>query len=196
MAGQAFFDRIPATSNDEAEKCQALYDEWAETYDQDLTHASHGYVGPMEAAKVIAQNSTRSGQVVLDAGCGSGLSGLAVRAAVGSDTIIDGIDISTGMLEVAAKKGVYRKLDPADLSKPIAIPDDSYDVVVCVGTLVSSLIAKRLTRTTGSFHAPASNILILDREWHFDLYSLCLRHMLTHLPIAFRLEDTLDPYLL
>ena len=135
MAGQAFFDRIPATSNDEADKCQALYDDWAATYDQDLTHASHGYVGPMEAARVIAQNSTRSEQVVLDAGCGTGLSGLAVRAAVGSDTIIDGIDISTGMLEVAAKKSVYRRLEPADLSKPIAIPDDSYDVVVCVGTL-------------------------------------------------------------
>ena len=135
FAGQAFFNRIPATFNDEAEKCQSLYDDWAQTYDQDLTDASHGYVGPAEAAKVIAQNSRRSGQLVLDAGCGTGLSGIAVRSVVGSDTIIDGIDISSGVLEVAAKKGIYRKLEPADLSKPIAIPDGSYDVVNCVGTL-------------------------------------------------------------
>lgn len=135
MAGQAFFDRIPATSNDEAEKCQALYDDWAKTYDQDLTHASHGYVGPTEAAKVIAQNSTKVEPLVLDAGCGTGLSGLAVRSAVGPDAVIDGIDISAGMLEVAAKKGIYRKLEPADLSKPIAIPDNAYDVCLCVGTL-------------------------------------------------------------
>jgi predicted TPR repeat methyltransferase len=135
FAGQAFFDRIPATTNDEAAKCEALYDDWAQTYDQDLTDASHGYVGPAEAAKVIAQNSTKNGQVILDAGCGTGLSGLAIKSAVGPDTIIDGIDISNGMLEVAAKKGIYRKLEPADLSKPLAIPDNVYDGVVCVGTL-------------------------------------------------------------
>ena len=135
IAGQAFFDRIPAATNNEAVKCQELYDEWAETYDQDLTDASHGYVGPAEAAKVIAQNSTKNGQVVLDAGCGTGLSGLAVKSAVGPDTIIDGIDISKGMLEVAAKKGIYRKLETADLCKSLAIQDNVYDVLVCVGTL-------------------------------------------------------------
>ena len=135
FAGKAFFDRIPATTNDEAAKCQELYDDWAQTYDEDLTHESHGYVGPAEAAKVITQNSRKSGQVVLDAGCGTGLSGLAVTSAVGPDTIIDGIDISNGMLEVAAKKGIYRKLESADLSKSLAILDNVYDVVVCVGTL-------------------------------------------------------------
>lgn len=134
-AGKAFFDRIPATANDEAEKCQALYDEWAKTYDEDLSDASHGYVGPFQAAKAIAELSKKDGQTVLDAGCGTGLSGVAVRTALGPSAVIDGIDISTGMLEIAAKKNVYRELQPADLSKDIAIESDKYDVVVCVGTM-------------------------------------------------------------
>lgn len=134
-AGQSFFNRIPAFSNVEAGKVQALYDDWARTYDDDLTHESHGYVGPVNAAKVIAENSVKEGQVVLDAGCGTGLSGVAVRDIVGSTTVIDGIDISNGMLEVAREKGVYRNLKTADLSKKIEIEDAKYDVVVCVGTL-------------------------------------------------------------
>lgn len=134
-AGKSFFDRIPATTNDEAEKCRALYDDWAKTYDDDLTDASHGYVGPVQAAKVIAELSKKDGQTILDAGCGTGLSGLAVRDALGSSAVIDGIDISPGMLELAAKKDVYRNLQPADLSKAIAMTSDTYDVVVCVGTM-------------------------------------------------------------
>lgn len=136
-AGQAFFDRIPATGDDEAEKCRALYDEWAKTYDQDLTDPSQDYVGPANAAKAILEASGNNidGAVILDAGCGTGLSGLAVRGVGGPNTTIDGIDISTGMLEVAARTGVYRKLEPSNLAESISMPDNTYDVVVCVGTL-------------------------------------------------------------
>lgn len=136
-AGQAFFDRIPATGDNEAEKCRALYDEWAKTYDQDLTDPSQDYVGPVNAAKSILEVSSNSidGAVILDAGCGTGLSGVAVRNVCGPTAIIDGIDISTGMLEVAAKTGVYRKLEPANLAESINLPDNTYDFVVCVGTL-------------------------------------------------------------
>lgn len=136
-AGQAFFDRIPATGDNEAEKCRALYDEWAKTYDQDLTDPSQDYVGPTNAAKAIieARDKDIDGAVILDAGCGTGLSGIAVRGAGGPNTTIDGIDISTGMLEVAAKTGVYRDLKPANLAESIDMSDETYDVVVCVGTL-------------------------------------------------------------
>lgn len=135
IAGQAFFARIPKTHN-EAESCRELYDDWALTYDQHLGDASHGYVGPVEAAKAIVQNiGTTSDLTILDAGCGTGLSGIAVREALGDGAIIDGIDISPGMLEIAAQKSIYRKLDAVNLSERIAIDDSSYSAVVCVGTL-------------------------------------------------------------
>ncbi|KAK5164011.1 uncharacterized protein LTR77_010102 [Saxophila tyrrhenica] len=135
QAGQAFFDRIPSQSNAEADKCRDLYDEWASAYDQDLQHESHGYVGPQEAARAVAKHGVKDGLAVLDAGCGTGLSGVAVKEVVGADVVVDGVDLSTGMLEVARKKNVYRKLEAADLSKPLGIEDGAYGAVVCVGTL-------------------------------------------------------------
>lgn len=112
-----------------------MYDDWASTYDKDLTDDSHGYVGPVEAAKAISQHCGEGDLLILDAGCGTGLSGVAVKNNVNNRVIIDGIDISTGMLEIARQKDVYRKLAPADLSQAIDISDNSYDVVVCVGTM-------------------------------------------------------------
>lgn len=136
-AGQAFFDRIPANHNDAAEQCRTLYDEWADTYDNDLNDPSQGYMGPANAAKAIANAGgfDNDRPVILDAGCGTGLSGIAVREIGGPKVTVDGIDISTRMLDIAKTTGVYRKLDPANLSEPLEIATDAYDVVVCVGTL-------------------------------------------------------------
>ena len=138
-AGQVFFDRIPANADStSAAQCRVLYDQWASTYDRDLTDPSQGYVAPANAAKAILSHNHqgRDGRsTILDAGCGTGLSGIAVRDALGSEVIIDGIDVSSGMLEIASKANVYRRLEIADLSQPLSIPNEVYDVVVCVGTL-------------------------------------------------------------
>ena len=138
-AGQGFFDRIPTTDGpNSASACEVLYNEWAATYDQDLTDPSQGYVGPVNAAKEISSNidaATREQAIVLDAGCGTGLSGIAVRDALGPSATIDGIDISTAMLQIATKTNIYRSLDTANLSQGLSISDRTYDAVVCVGTL-------------------------------------------------------------
>jgi ubiquinone/menaquinone biosynthesis C-methylase UbiE len=42
------------------------------------------------------------------------------------------------MLKEAAKTGLYRDLQPADLSRAIAYNDNKYDVVVCVGTFTQA----------------------------------------------------------
>ena len=49
--------------------------------------------------------------------------------------MIDGLDLTEGMLKVARGKGVYHDLAVADLTQPIEHPDGSYDVITCVGTL-------------------------------------------------------------
>lgn len=115
--------------------CRDAYDSWATTFDEDVLGPSQDYVAHTYVAEAvkgtIADITTAE---VLDAGCGTGLSGAAVVEA-GARTV-DGVDLSPGMLKVAAKRGIYRRLGTADLSK--AIPDTrdaSYDVVVCVGTL-------------------------------------------------------------
>ncbi|KAI5363155.1 Putative methyltransferase type 11, S-adenosyl-L-methionine-dependent methyltransferase [Septoria linicola] len=112
-------------------ECKALYEEWAETYDNDVLEGQ-AYVGPMmTAAAVKAANGRVEGEC-LDAGTGTGLCAVALHQA-GARTI-DGIDISEGMLKVAERTKVFRNLKPVDMSKPIDIADNKYDVVTCVGT--------------------------------------------------------------
>ena len=70
---------------------------------------------------------------MLDFGCGTGLSGEALREA--GFTVIDGWDVSQGMLDVAAEKGVYRRLVRTDPeAAPPAAPGD-YDAVVATGVI-------------------------------------------------------------
>jgi predicted TPR repeat methyltransferase len=71
---------------------------------------------------------------ILDAGCGTGLSGKALLAA--GFITIDGIDVSRRSLEIARMTGAYRTLRAIDLQRlPLPIPDDLYDGLTCVGVL-------------------------------------------------------------
>src|ERR1700744_1765347 len=129
-AGNPYLARAYALAD--PDEARALYDEWADTYDTELTDATQGYVGPVLAAQTVVEAGGVDGEI-LDAGCGTGLVGVAL-ADRGARTI-DGVGLSPGMLEKAKATGVYRRLAPADLSRPLPVPADSYDVVVCVGTL-------------------------------------------------------------
>jgi predicted TPR repeat methyltransferase len=111
---------------------RALYDEWAKDYDRDLADASQDYVAPGVAADTVVRVAG-AGVTVLDAGCGTGLVGAALHAR--GVAVIDGVDVSPGMLEQARATGAYRSLEPVDLTRPMPTAADLYDVVVCVGTL-------------------------------------------------------------
>lgn len=129
-----FLQSIHAVSS--PDECGAIYDEWAKTYDIDVRHAGVDYVGPtMTAHAVVAADGNIMGSV-LDAGCGTGLVGVALSQAGAKN--IDGIDISPGMLEVARRTGVYNDLSIVDMSKVIEKQDQSYDVITCVGTFTEA----------------------------------------------------------
>lgn len=131
---QSFLRSIHAVSN--PDECGAIYDEWAKTYDIDVRHAGVDYVGPtVTAHAVVAADGNIAGSV-LDAGCGTGLVGVALAQAGARN--IDGIDISSGMLDVARRTGVYSDLSVVDMSKVIPKREQSYDVVTCVGTFTEA----------------------------------------------------------
>jgi predicted TPR repeat methyltransferase len=161
-AGNPLIERAYALTD--PEEARALYDEWAGTYDDDLAAESQGYVAPAVAAETVARTAGVDGDI-LDAGCGTGLVGIEL-AALGAVTI-DGVDLSPGMLERAKATGAYRRLAPADLSRPLPAPADSYDVIVCVGTLTHGHVGPaafgefvRLARPGGTIVAT-----VLDDIW-------------------------------
>jgi len=141
------------TSVDEA---RALYNEWAATYNQDLAHPSHDWVAPSLTAAALLEFFSktelgRGGEAleILDAGCGTGIVGAALASQSAAKNVqleIDGIDLSTGMLDVARKTGAYRRFDIIDMSQPLTIKDRSYDGVICVGVLTKGHVGPGVLR--------------------------------------------------
>jgi ubiquinone/menaquinone biosynthesis C-methylase UbiE len=112
----------------------STYDEWAKNYNQDVEKEE--YVAPRVAAENLVKHldsQNISEAKILDAGCGTGLVGEALLN-LGAKQI-DGIDLSPGMLEVAERTGVYKSLSVANLAEQLEIAPESYDAVICVGTM-------------------------------------------------------------
>jgi predicted TPR repeat methyltransferase len=71
--------------------------------------------------------------VVLDAGCGTGLCGSLVRDLC--RTLI-GVDLSTKMLAHAQQRGCYDELQTAELGAFMRSRPRAFDAIVCADTLV------------------------------------------------------------
>lgn len=109
-----------------------LYDDWAGDYDRDL--ANWGYEAPVVASGKLRALADDPAAPVLDAGCGTGLTGRALQTA-GFQTI-DGIDLSEDSLAIAARTGIYRHLLPVDFSAlPSPLEAGAYGAVFCVGVM-------------------------------------------------------------
>lgn len=106
-----------------------VYRDWAETYDADV--AERGYATPGRIAETLAGVLSRTAPI-LDFGCGTGISGAALRQA--GFTTIDGTDITDAMVDLARPKSLYRKLW---VGEPGAVPAEpgTYDAIVAAGVV-------------------------------------------------------------
>ena len=145
---------------DGQDETRALYADWAQTYDEDLVKKLD-YCGPEELAGLIAARAADPDGAILDAGAGTGLVGQSL--AKRGFTTIDGIDLSPDMLDVAGRKGVYRTLSVADMTKRLPVADGAYQVVTSCGTFthahVGPVAFDELVRVTapGGLFMPAIN---------------------------------------
>ncbi len=111
------------------EETRDFYDRWSQVYDEELSE--NAYSQPTRCALAMAMQLSDRDAPILDAGCGTGLSGLALAAA--GFTWIDGCDFSPGMIEKAKKLKLYRSLFIADLNRTLAVPDATYGGLAAVG---------------------------------------------------------------
>jgi len=100
------------------------YDRWAEIYD-----AEDNPLIRLEERHLPGLLGLIPGQAVADIGCGTGR--WALRLA-GQGGRVTGLDFSEGMLEKARQKGAGLDLSflHHDLTKPIPLPDRSFDLVL------------------------------------------------------------------
>lgn len=117
----ALLERAYAIDSDAASR--ALYRDWAETYDTTMIDGLR-YLSPATVAQLLDAHLSECAAPVLDVGCGTGLAGQSLFER--GFTTIDGLDLSPEMVQVAARRGVYRAFISADLHQTLPMADASY----------------------------------------------------------------------
>jgi predicted TPR repeat methyltransferase len=138
----------------------AYYDAWAGRYDADLV--DWAYAAPTVVAAALLDH-VPDAQVVLDAGCGTGLVGAALRSA-GFTGALHGIDLSEESLRIAREAGAYTVLETADLQLPLAFDDDSFDALSCVGVMTYVPDVERCWREFSRVVRPTGVVVVTQRE--------------------------------
>ena len=126
-----FLDHAYGTEGTEATR--QLYDEWAESYDAEVSE--NGYATPERVSRALHAIAPDATAPLLDFGCGTGLSGLALRLA-GFQTI-DGADLSADMLALAREKGLYRDLWQVDPEAGDPFEAGRYPLITAIGVIGS-----------------------------------------------------------
>ncbi|MCB4805516.1 putative TPR repeat methyltransferase [Methylobacterium brachiatum] len=109
----------------------ALFDGFAASFDHKL--ALLDYRAPsLVAAAVDAAHGPGADLIVLDAGCGTGLCGPALRAHARE---LVGVDLSGRMLDKARQRGCYDRLNAGELTRHLGDRPAAYDLVVSADTL-------------------------------------------------------------
>jgi predicted TPR repeat methyltransferase len=140
------------------------YDEWARSYDNDLTAWS--YQAPDVVAETVVTRLPEATSV-LDVGCGTGLVGRALRAR-GFAGQITGLDLSQASLEVAGQSGAYDSLEAADLQQPLALGDECVDAVVCVGVMTYLPDVEAVWREFARVARSGGLVVVTQREDLWD----------------------------
>lgn len=120
---------------------RALYNDWASSYERE--NMVKGYRTPWMGAAMMARHLPVGSGPILDAGCGTGLVGEALSV-LGYDPVI-GFDLSQGMLDHAAGRGVYADLVTQDMTQRFRWDDRHFAGFICIGCFAPA-------------HAPAESL--------------------------------------
>ena len=92
------------------------------------------YAGPQRIEEAVtAVLGDRTGLKVLDLGCGSGLSGMAIKPRAAQLT---GVDLSPEMLDLARARGVYDRLEQGEITAWLDGHEESFDLIMSCDCLI------------------------------------------------------------
>ncbi|MEE9313748.1 MAG: class I SAM-dependent methyltransferase [Rhizobiaceae bacterium] len=143
-----------------------FYSSWAETYDKEVGE-DNAYAQPGRATEMLLRYSQDRHIRILDAGCGSGLSGVALKHAGFRD--VDGCDFSPEMLTRAKTKACYQNLFEADLNKgQVNIKDATYGAITCVGVFSFGHVAPNACDDLIRLLKPRGFLIIALNEQYWE----------------------------
>lgn len=122
-------NRIPTRASDEY--IRSVFDQFAPHFDETLENL--GYVFPQSVGGLVGQafGPARKELVILDAGCGTGLCGIQLRPLAAD---LDGVDLAPKMIEKAAERGIYDRLEVKELTAYMNEHASTYDLIVAGDT--------------------------------------------------------------
>ncbi|BCH35304.1 methyltransferase [Mesorhizobium sp. L-8-10] len=121
----------PASSAPPGAFVEALFDQYATTFDQSLVEKL-AYRVPELLFEAIRATGERRFETAVDLGCGTGLMGERLRPVAG---FLEGHDISAAMLKKAEARKIYDRLAKSDLQS-LALPAASADLVVAADVFI------------------------------------------------------------
>lgn len=141
-----------------------VFDRFSETFDTVL--AGLDYRAPAQAAELMAEllGEPRAALQVLDAGCGTGLCAPYLKPYAQQLT---GVDLSQGMLDKAAQRKSYDRLDQAELSAYLAEHPTAFDLIVSTDTLIYFGVLQQVLEAAAAALRP-SGLLLFTLEARED----------------------------
>jgi len=149
------------------EELAAAYRAWARMYDTD-TKEGMGYVGPVVAAHMLDSHLESKDSRILDAGCGTGQVGEVLKDM--GYTRVEAMDYSADMLCVAEEKCLYDNVFRCDMSKPLAMEDNAYDAIICVGTFTYAHVGPHAFAEMARITKPEGFICFTIRDGAYQKY--------------------------
>ena len=142
------------------------YRDWADTYDRDT--ASADYTGPRVAAELLARHVAARELRLLDAGCGTGQVGIALRP-LGFERI-DGFDLSEPMAERARASGAYLEVQgDIDMMRAQEVyAASSYDGVMSIGVFTLGHVPPQALGVLAALVRAGGWLLISVRTHYYD----------------------------
>ena len=131
MTKKDTINKLPIYKLQTPEEVLEYYKHWTDNNKYNKDMVEWNYTAPKETVEVVKKYATNKNFKILDAGCGTGLVGVELKKFGYSH--IDGVDFSQDMLDLVPQD-IYRNLQKVDLNVDLKFRDNTYDVIICVGT--------------------------------------------------------------
>jgi predicted TPR repeat methyltransferase len=143
-----------------------FYADWAQNYNRDTDESV--YTGPAIATQLLSRHLPDLDVPILDAGCGTGLVGVALKAQ--GYGLVDGFDLSPEMADLAAATEAYRHVvGNIDMMRAQEdYPRHDYVALLSIGVFTLGHVPPQALTVLLELVRPSGLMLISTRSQYYD----------------------------